>query len=774
MTRSNFIRRFRPWLKHPIADVRFLHRLDIRRRLTLCFIAVIALMLVGNGVVLWQLHLIRDQVEHLNGVNDELIEVLRVHTGLLSAYERLGVLARSEDSALFLKESSTLRADLLNDARRTQIVFDHLPPEVKVDQTVVATLESIELTLPSHLDAITAAAANGEWGAVRFRIERQVQPLESLSSELVKDVANEVSEQRAQAALSISRAQRNMFLAVPVTGLLTLLIAAGLGAVVTSSITEPLGRLVEGSRALARGEFQHRVHVSGKDELAQLSGVFNEATEKLGDLYETLRSREAYLAEAQRLSHSGTWAWRVGSDHIYWSDEAFRIYGVDRGTTPTKELLRRRIHPDDFEAVKAVDGMLFSGSDADLRYRIVLSDGSIKHVRSVAHSVVNESGRVTEFVGTVIDVTEQHSAHQALERAFEEIQVLRDRLFKENIALREEVDKTSMFEEIVGNSGALRAVLARVAKVAPTDSTILITGETGTGKELVARAIHKRSLRSARAFVNVNCAAIPTSLIASELFGHEKGAFTGALQRRLGRFELADGGTIFLDEIGELPLDSQISLLRVLQEREIERLGGNKSITIDVRVIAATNRDLHAAIAASTFRSDLFYRLNVVPLEVPPLRDRKEDVPVLIEYFVDRFARRAGKKIRIVEKRTLELLKSYSWPGNIRELQNIIERSVVICESEVLSVEESWLSIAPSAGPPQTIDRTFGKPDPTQERKIIEETLAQTRGRVSGPLGAAARLGLPASTLESKIRALGIDKYRFKAPEWASDSSRIS
>src|SRR6202034_3607353 len=256
-------------------------------------------------------------------------------------------------------------------------------------------------------------------------------------------------------------------------------------------------------------------------------------------------------------------------------------------------------------------------------------------------------------------------------------------------------DRSSMFEEIVGESPALQTVLSRVTKVAPTDSTVLITGETGTGKELVARAIHKRSPRSARAFISVNCAAIPTSLILSELFGHEKGAFTGATQRRLGRFELAEGGTIFLDEVGELPAETQIALLRVLQEREFERVGAAGAIRTNVRVIAATNRDLEAAIAAGTFRSDLFYRLNVFPIEMPPLRERREDIPLLVEYFIDRFARQAGKSFRAVNKKSLELLQSYPWPGNIRELQNVIERSVIVCDTETFSVDESWLSRQP-------------------------------------------------------------------------------
>src|ERR1700751_2955306 len=286
---------------------------------------------------------------------------------------------------------------------------------------------------------------------------------------------------------------------------------------------------------------------------------------------------------------------------------------------------------------------------------------------------------VLEFVRTaklmdselpISDGAEHLEKRAALESAVEELELLRERLYSENLALRDEVDRVSMFEEIVGTSAALKAALSRVIKVATTDSTVLITGETGTGKELVARAIHRRSNRASRAFVSVNCAAIPRDLIPSELFGHEKGAFTGALQRRLGRFELAEGGTIFLDEIGELPAETQIALLRVLQEGEFERVGGGPSIHVDVRVIAATNRDLKAAVANGTFREDLFYRLNVFPILVPPLRERKKDILMLVEYFVQRYAAKAGKTIRSIDKKTADVLQSYDWPGNIRELQN--------------------------------------------------------------------------------------------------------
>jgi len=356
------------------------------------------------------------------------------------------------------------------------------------------------------------------------------------------------------------------------------------------------------------------------------------------------------------------------------------------------------------------------------------------------------------------------SSESACLPAFEEIKTLKDQLFKENIALREDIEKVSMFEDIVGTSPALQAVLSRVSKVAPTDSTVLVTGETGTGKELVARAIHRRSKRSSRAFVAVNCAAIPRDLIASELFGHEKGAFTGATQQRLGRFELAEGGTIFLDEVGELPAETQIALLRVLQEHEFERVGGNRSIHTDVRVIAATNRDLQVSIAAGAFRSDLFYRLNVFPIDIPSLRERREDIPLLVEYFIDCYARKGGKKILTIEKSTLQLLQSYGWPGNIRELQNVIERSVILCERENFSVDESWLCRHPGATVPDSRLDLF-RDLPSQEKAVIEAALSESGGRGYGPSGAAAKLGIPRSTLESKIRSLNINKNRFKTAD---------
>ena len=408
----------------------------------------------------------------------------------------------------------------------------------------------------------------------------------------------------------------------------------------------------------------------------------------------------------------------------------------------------RRFHPDDVARLdEKRRKALLRGEPFEAEQRARRKDGQYRWFLTRYSPLRDDDGNVIRWYATGTDIDDRKRAE--------------DRVRSENLALREEVDRSSMFEEIVGTSPPLRTVLSHVSKVAPTDSTVLISGETGTGKELIARAIHKRSARSARAFVAVNCAAIPASLIASELFGHEKGAFTGALQRRQGRFELADGGTIFLDEVGELPAETQIMLLRVLQEREFERVGGTGPIRVNVRVIAATNRDLHAAVADGTFRADLFYRLNVFPLDVPALRERRSDVPLLVEYFIHRYAKRAGKRICGLTKETAQLLQSYDWPGNIRELQNVIERAVIVCDSDTLSIDARWLSGRPLGTPPMASLSTGTLA--AHEKDAIEAALKDSKGRVAGPFGAAGRLGVPASTLESKIKALNIDKRRFKS-----------
>ena len=422
---------------------------------------------------------------------------------------------------------------------------------------------------------------------------------------------------------------------------------------------------------------------------------------------------------------------------LYGNRSLLQYTGLTIDEMTSTDFRARVFHPEDVARLREErGGALARGAPFELEQRARRHDGQYRWFLIQYNPVRDEHGQTLRWYATGTDIDDRKRVEE--------------RTRNENLALREDIDRASMFEEIVGSSASLRDVLAQVAKVAPTDSTVLILGETGTGKELIARAIHKRSRRASRAFIRVNCAAIPTSLIASELFGHEKGAFTGALQRRLGRFEAAEGGTILLDEVADLPAEAQVALLRVLQEREIERVGSSHPIAVDVRVIVATNQDLEAAVARGAFRADLFYRLNVFPIGVPPLRERVDDVPVLVEYLVERFAKRAGKKITRIENRTMALLQAYDWPGNVRELQNVIERAVVLSEGETFSVDDSWLK---AKGPPAGGE---------QEQATIEAALAATNGRVAGPTGAAAKLGVPRQTLDSKIRALRIDKLKFR------------
>jgi formate hydrogenlyase transcriptional activator len=434
---------------------------------------------------------------------------------------------------------------------------------------------------------------------------------------------------------------------------------------------------------------------------------------------------------------------------IYANRVAHEYTGLSLDEVLADDFRARIFHPDDVRRLREEWHKALSSSvPFENEQRALGKDGKYRWFLIRYNPLLDESGQVIRWYATGTDIDDRKRAE--------------DRMRNETVALREEIVRSSMFEEIVGSSEALRNVLAQVSRVAPTDSTVLIQGETGTGKELIARAIHTRSKRANRAFIRVNCAAIPPSLIASELFGHEKGSFTGALQRRLGRFESADGGTLFLDEVGELPPETQVSLLRVLQEREFERVGGNQSIQVDVRVVTATNKDLAAAVAAGSFRKDLFYRLNVFPVQVPALRHRVDDIPLLVEYLVDRYAKKAGKRIRSINKDTLRLFQNYDWPGNIRELQNVIERAVILCEGEIFCVDASWLTPAapkPTASSVRLVDDLAER-----EKVMIENALHESGGLVSGPTGAAARLRLPRQTLESKIRKLGIDRHRVKTP----------
>jgi PAS domain S-box-containing protein len=462
-------------------------------------------------------------------------------------------------------------------------------------------------------------------------------------------------------------------------------------------------------------------------------------------LTEALRKGEKELRQVLDLTPQVVTVYGPSRERMYANRVALAYFGMS-----LDEWCRLKMgadtHPEDSERIKvSLENALSGGFAFELETRLRKSDGSYRWFLARGNPLLDDRGQVTRWYLASTDIDDRKRSEE--------------RLQQENVALREEIDKTSMFEEIVGASPALASVLSRVSKVAGSDSTVLILGETGTGKELIARAIHRRSRRSSRPFVAVNCAAIPRELIASELFGHERGAFTGAVQRRLGRFQLADGGTLFLDEVGELLPEIQVALLRVLQEREFERVGGTQPIKVDVRIIAATNRDLTVATEGGEFRQDLFYRLNVFPLEVPPLRERREDIPLLVRYFIDRYARKAGKSIRRINRRSLDHLRSYPWPGNIRELQNVIERSVIVCDTDEFSVDESWLSAKPVIDRRLKLSTSIAE----HEKAVVEEALRATGGRVFGPSGAAARLGIPRSTLESKIRALKINKNRFRA-----------
>jgi formate hydrogenlyase transcriptional activator len=434
---------------------------------------------------------------------------------------------------------------------------------------------------------------------------------------------------------------------------------------------------------------------------------------------------------------------------LYANQSMLDFSGLTMREVMAADFRTRFFHPEDVERLRDERRLALSrGLPFENEQRVRRRDGQYRWFLIQYKPLRNEQGQIIRWYATGTDIEDRKQSEEQIR--------------SENLALREEIDHASMFEEIVGSSEALHTVLRQVARVAPMDSTVLILGETGVGKELIARAIHKRSNRATRAFIRVNCAAIPPSLIASELFGHEKGAFTGATQRRLGRFESANGGTIFLDEIGDLPAETQIALLRVLQEREVERVGSSQPISVDVRVVAATNSDLRAAVATGTFREDLFYRLNVFPIQIPSLRERVDDIPLLVEYLIERYAKKAGKKFKTIKKRTLDLFRAYDWPGNIRELQNVVERAVILSDGETFSVDETWLKRESSqeSRRPSMLDSGLSR-DSERERALIEAALAESAGRVSGGAGAASKLGIPRQTLESKIRRLGIDKHRF-------------
>jgi formate hydrogenlyase transcriptional activator len=488
-------------------------------------------------------------------------------------------------------------------------------------------------------------------------------------------------------------------------------------------------RLIEGAANVAV------IAIEGERSQAALTRAFDEIAKSEAEL------RTIIDAIPQLIIATG-----ADGKFLYANQAVLDYTGLTREEVMS-ESFAEVFHSEDSERLgDERDAAISRGVPFEYERRMRRRDGQYRWVLAQYKPLRDEAGNIIRWYATATDIDDRKQAEE--------------RTRQENFALREEIDHSSMFEEIAGSSPALHRVLAQVARVAPTDSTVLVSGETGTGKELIARAIHKRSNRSTRVFIPVNCAAIPQSLIASELFGHEKGAFTGALQRRTGHFEAADGGPIFLDEIGELPAEAQIALLRVLQEREFERLGGIEPHKVDVRVVAATNRDLGRAVETATFRQDLFYRLNVFPIRVPPLRERVDDIPLLVEYLIDRYGKKAGKKFRAINKKSLELFETYDWPGNVRELQNVIERAVVLCDGDTFSIDETWLKRTSRRAPGPEVP--FMATVVAHEKELIETALAKSKGRIADPMGAAAKLGIPRQTLESKIRSFGIDKHRFR------------
>ena len=971
------------------------NKLRIGTRLTASFLIIVLSMIVADALVFWQFTQMVAPSRRLSNVDQVSLALIRVHLDVDALRENVAALESTHDTRQFSTEAAQFRQNFLHDVEEAQQMLSRTPEIAREDPTMGAALETLKVAPPAQLDTAVQLADAGDWTAVRLRLNGQIQDLLNLSASLVTKVDRRTEQLRTGAVAEAETAQQRLFVVVPIAALLTLIVAAALGWYTTRSITSPLAELASGAQALARGDFEHEVHVSGNDELGVVGKAFNHAARQLQQLYEELREQASLLS----LTHDAIYVRDMKGVIRYWNRGAEELYGwpAEYAVGEVAHELLKTVYPLPFEQIETEllrtgrwqgelvktkkDGTqvvvasrcslkrddrgapvatLVTSNDITARKHAEeeMREGETRFRTFVDHAgdalfvqdfeqgtIVDVNRQACESLGytrqeligntvlalhldsdraglepvaesaaaggTVVnthwhrrkdgsvfpveahttlvwyagrrfllnvvrDITDRRRAEEAVRQGERQLRdvietmpaivwstlpdgsvefinrrwqeftglggedalgwnwealvhpddrarfvgdwraaltagqptesevrvraangeyrwllvrnvPLRDeqgnivrwygtatdiehrkraeeRLQHENIALRVEIEKAWMFEEVVGASPALRSVLSAVSKVAPTDSTVLLTGETGTGKELIARAIHKKSPRGARAFVAVNCAAIPQSLIASELFGHEKGAFTGALQRRLGSFELAEGGTIFLDEIGELPLETQIALLRVLQEREIQRVGASQPIHVNVRVLAATNRDLQKAIAAGAFRQDLFYRLDVFPIHVPPLRERKEDIPVLVEYFVDRFAKKAGKNIRSIEKRALELLESYSWPGNIRELQNVIERAVIVCETETLTIDGSWLSLGNSypQGPARSPSLSLGKKSPEQEKELIERALTETEGRISGPSGAAAKLGIPPSTLEYKIRLLKINKHQFK------------
>ena len=479
---------------------------------------------------------------------------------------------------------------------------------------------------------------------------------------------------------------------------------------------------------------------------------------------DALINREKRLIEAERIGGMGSWDWDIITGELHWSDEIYRIFGLPPGESALSyEAFIGSVHPDDRQTVReAVNQSLADpGKAYFVEHRVVRPDGHELVVHERGEVIFDNKRRPIRMLGTVLDITERKHREEDLKKAFEEIKNLKDQLEAENVFLREDLRLSDSFKEIIGVSDPIKYVRQRIQQVAPTNATVLLTGETGTGKGVFARAIHELSERKNKPFVHVNCAGLPPNLIESELFGREKGAFTGSTARQIGRFELAKDGTIFLDDIGELRLDLQSKLLKVLEEGEFERLGSPHAVKADVRVIASTNRQLEEEIKQGQFRMDLFYRLSVFPVTVPPLRQRREDIPLLVDFFVKRFSQRYRKDIRMIPKKTMKAMVTYDWPGNVREMINVIERAVIVSNGPVLRLAEKIdaLPIVPVPGKMTEAVESRGPRDIVEvEREHILSTLPQCGWKISGPKGAAQVLGLNANTLRSRMKKLGIKR----------------
>ena len=481
-----------------------------------------------------------------------------------------------------------------------------------------------------------------------------------------------------------------------------------------------------------------------RNRLQVVAQVFaNALARKASD--DALHESEMRLSLAADSANAGLWTLEPGTGQIWGTKKAFELLGLPAGEMLTVDQLLSIVHPEDREGVRQTIGHAMQfGEQTGTEYRIVLSDGSVRWLASRGCRQTGRGGRPDRLMGVTIDITESKRSEQELKK-------LKDQLQRENLYLQQEVKAARGHRNIIGQSTALQRVLEQAEQVAGTNSTVLLIGETGTGKELIASLIHALSPRSSRPMVCVSCAAIPETLIESELFGREKGAYTGAISRHIGRFELAHGSTLFLDEIGELPLEMQAKLLRVLQERVVERLGSARSIPIDVRIIAATNRDLEKAILERKFRDDLFYRLNVFPIRVPPLRERPEDIPLLIQSFVHDFAKAFGKQMESVDQASIDALRRYAWPGNIRELRNTVERAMILASGSKLFVSPPYAAAAQASPSLQLIDH---------EREHLRTVLDMTGWRVRGKDGAAEVLGIKPTTLDSMIQRHGLTARR--------------